>query len=109
MFGGVRKAPSLRRGHRPQEGLDHRFKATRLVVLKPLAGILYLLDSKAWVEILQFPCRFKGNNTLVPNHEQQWDVNGAHQLVIFRVWRCKNVKRHYSGLQPCRGYEFDEL
>src|SRR5665213_2493109 len=67
-FEGTRKAPSLRRGHRQQEGPDYRFKAIRLVVRKPVASILYLFDPKAWVKLLQLSCRFKGNNTVVPNH-----------------------------------------
>ena len=45
----------------------------------------------------------KGNNTVVPNHQQHWDANRAHQLVIFRGWRRKYVKRTYSGLQPRLG------
>ena len=61
-----------------------------------MASILHLVDPKAWFKILQFSCRFKGNNTVTPNHQQNGDVNGAHQLVIFRVWRRKNVKRIYS-------------
>ena len=74
-----------------------------------MANISYLLDPKAWVKILQFAGRFKGNDTFVPNHQKYWDRNRAHQPVIFRVWRRKNVKRIYSGFEPRRGYEFDEL
>ena len=74
-----------------------------------MASILDSFDPKAWVQILQFPGRFQGNYTVVPNHEQVWDGNGAHQLVIFRVGRRQNVKRIDSGLPPRRGQEFNEL
>ncbi len=58
----------LRRGHRPQEGPDYRRKTIRLVILKPVASILYLFDLKARVQLLQLSRRFKGNNTVVPDH-----------------------------------------
>ncbi len=89
------------RDHRLQKGPDYRFKAIRLVVRKPVANVLYLFDPKTWVKLLQFSCRFKGNNsTVVPNDEKDWDINGAHQLVVFRIWRRKNVKCADLGLQP---------
>ena len=41
---GLGRHHSLRRGHRPQEGPDYRFKAIRLVIRKPVASILDLFD-----------------------------------------------------------------
>jgi hypothetical protein len=36
-----------------------------------VASVLYLFDSKARVKILQFLCRFKGNNgAVIPDDEQ---------------------------------------
>jgi hypothetical protein len=32
-----------------------------------MASVLYLFDPKARVELLQFLCRFKGNNPLIPD------------------------------------------
>jgi hypothetical protein len=53
---------------RSEKRSDYRLKAIRLVVLKTVASLLDLVDPKAWVKILQFSCRFKGNNAVVPNN-----------------------------------------
>jgi hypothetical protein len=74
-----------------------------------VAGVWYLFDPKARVKLLQFACRFKGHNAVIPDHQQDWDVSRAHQPAIVRVGRRKNIERMYSGFQPGRGYEFDEL
>src|SRR5438105_3374187 len=92
-----------------QERPDHRLKALRLVVLKPVTRVLYLFDTEARVEMLQFARRCKGNNAVIPDNKQDGDGNGAHQPVIVRVGRGKNVKgtewRFHSG----RGYELEQL
>ncbi len=75
-----------------------------------MASVLYLFDPKARVKILQFLCRFKGNNgAVIPDDEQDWGANSAHQLVILWVGRHKNIKCTYSGFQPRLGCEFDNL
>jgi hypothetical protein len=53
--------------HGPQEGPHHRLKALRLVIGHSVASVLYLFDPKARVNILQFLCRFKGNNAVIPD------------------------------------------
>src|SRR5579872_6725696 len=95
--------------HGPQERPHYCLKAIRLVVRKPVAGVSDLFHPKVWVPILQFSCRLQGNNgAVVPNDEQAWDANRAHQLLIFRVWRPKNVKRTDSSLQPRLSQQFEE-
>lgn len=74
-----------------------------------MASVRYSFVTKALIKILQFLCRFKGNNTFVPYDQEDWDANGAHQLAIRRVRRCKNIKSTYLGPQPRIGYEFDEF
>ncbi len=56
-----------------KEGPDCLYKATRLVVRKPVANALHLFDAKAWVKHLQFSRRFKVNNRVIPNDEEDWD------------------------------------
>jgi hypothetical protein len=35
-----------------------------------VTSVLYLFDTKAWIEILQFSCRFKRNNAVIRDHQQ---------------------------------------
>ena len=37
---------------------------------EPVTSVLYLFDTKAWIEILQFSCRFKRNNAVIRDHQQ---------------------------------------
>ena len=64
----------------------------------------YLFDPKAGGKVLQFSRLFKGNNsTVVPNDQKHWDVNAAHQVVVFGIWRRKNLECTCLGLQPRLG------
>lgn len=74
-----------------------------------MAGVRYLRQAKARIEILKGSCRLNRNNATLPNHEEDGDANPAYQIVILRIWRHQNVKCTYLSFQPCVGYEFDEL
>ena len=43
-----------------------------------MAGVVYLFDPNARVKVLQFLCRFKGNNAVISDDQQDWDMSRAH-------------------------------
>jgi hypothetical protein len=43
-----------------------------------MANVRYSFVPKALIKLLQFSCRFEGNNAIVPNDEKGWDRNGAY-------------------------------
>jgi hypothetical protein len=57
-----------------------------------VAGVLYLFDPKARIEILQSSRSFIGNNGSIPNDKQDRDANCTHQLTILRIGRRKNLQ-----------------
>ena len=69
----------------------------------------YLFDPNARVESLQLASRLQGHNGVVPDDEQDRDVDGAHHLAILGIGRCEDVERAHPGLQPGVGQEFDDL
>src|SRR4051794_24322849 len=54
-------AAALGCNQRPGKWSDQRRQAFRLIVRKPMTDIRYHLVAEAWVDVLQFACRFERN------------------------------------------------
>ena len=58
----VSKLPGAQR---PQKGPDHRRQTIRLVIGKPMACVLQLLDAQMGIETPKFSGRLEGNNSAI--------------------------------------------